>query len=351
MARMKRRWALAFCWINLAVLVVALIEVATNQMSTRDLLQMLAYALVCANLSGVLGVWIITDIAGRLAVRKFPILPVVVSGIILVSAVGCLIAQALFVEIGFPMPQHFWQGYLDTLRIALPLAALFGMGALAYSSLRRRAQLAEQRLHEKEMAEERSRKLAAEARLRSLESRIHPHFLFNTLNSISSLIAVNPERAEQTVGRLASLLRASLETSQQRLIPLREELKMVESYVDIEKVRFGEKLRASVEVPAQLQDAKVPPMSVQSLVENAVKHGITPLSGGGDFLVAASADNGNLRIEVSDTGAGFDLASIPAGHGLDSLVERLDSLFGERARLNVFRRNNYSVVEMILPRV
>jgi len=106
-----------------------------------------------------------------------------------------------------------------------------------------------------------------------------------------------------------------------------------------------------VEVPAELQDAKVPPMSVQSLVENAVKHGITPLSGGGEVLITASAENGGLRIEVRDTGPGFDLAAIPAGHGLDSLVERLDALFGAQARLNLLRRDGYSVVEMVLPRL
>jgi len=209
----------------------------------------------------------------------------------------------------------------------------------------------EERLNEKEVAEERARKVAAEARLRSLESRIHPHFLFNTLNSISSLIAVNPAQAEQMVGRLAALLRISLDTSSRPLIPLREELLMVESYIDIETVRFGEKLRGSVDVPAELQDLKVPPMSVQSLVENAVKHGITPQSGGGECRVTASADDGSLRIEVRDTGPGFDLAAIRAGHGLDSLVERLDSLFGAKAHLKVSRRDGYSVVEMVLPQV
>jgi len=104
-------------------------------------------------------------------------------------------------------------------------------------------------------------------------------------------------------------------------------------------------------VPAELQDAKVPPMSVQSLVENAVKHGITPQSGGGEILVTASAENDGLRIEVRDTGPGFDLAAIPAGHGLDSLVERLDALYGAKARLNFLRRDGYSVVEMVLPRL
>src|SRR5262249_45255583 len=152
-----------------------------------------------------------------------------------------------------------------------------------------------------------------EAQLRSLESRIHPHFLFNTLNSISALIAVNPGRAEQIVGRLATLLRASLDTSNQPLIPLHQELAMVESYVDIERVRLGDKLRGSLAVPAELQSAKVPPMSVQALVENAVKHGIAPKSVGGEVRVTVSADNGSLRIKVRDSGPGFELTAIPVG--------------------------------------
>ena len=90
-------------------------------------------------------------------------------------------------------------------------------------------------------------------------------------------------------------------------------------------------------------------MSVQSLVENAVKHGITPQSGGGEVMVKASAENGTLRIQVRDTGPGFDLSAVPAGHGLDSLVERLDALFGTRARLNVLPPEGCCAVEMILP--
>ena len=348
----KKNLLFALAWINLAVGIVVLIEIAGNQVSTgRALWHMLAYVLVYANLTGILGLFVLGWLVEKLVLRKVPLVPVAAAGIIVLSAVGCLLAQTVLMEIGFVIPQHFWPEYLRTLRVALPLAILFGLGAFAHALLRTRIQVMEAKLHAKEVTEERARKLAAEARLRSLESRIHPHFLFNTLNSISSLIAVNPDRAEQIVGRLAVLLRASLDTSHQPLIPLREELAMVESYVDIERARFGDKLRGSVEVPAELQGARVPPMSVQSLVENAVKHGITPQSGGGELLVTASAENGSLRIEVRDTGPGFDLSAIHAGHGIDSVVQRLDALFGAKARLNVFRRDGYSVVEMVVPRV
>jgi len=347
----KTNWALAFFWINLSVAIVVLILIATNQISSaRELLHVLVYALVYANLTGSLGVLLIGGLLERLVLHKSPPIPLVAASILVLSALGCLLAQTLLMEIGFVVPQHFWPEYIHTLRVAMPLAVVFGLGALVHGSLRGRVQLMEEKVREKEVAEERTQKLAVEARLRSLESRIHPHFLFNTLNSISSLIVVNPARAEEIVGRLAALLRASLDTSEQPLIPLRQELAMVESYVDIERVRFGDKLRGSVRVPVELQDAQVPPMSVQSLVENAVKHGITPQSDGGEFLVTASAENGSLRVEVRDTGPGFDLAAVRAGHGLDNLVGRLDALFGAKARLNVFRRDGYSVVEMVLPR-
>ena len=348
----KNRWAFALIWINLAVAVVVLIQIAGNQISsTRELLYIVGYSLVFANLTGVLGVLILGTVMERLQRRRLPPIPAAVLAILALTGVGCLLAQTLLMVIGLVVPRHFWADYFDTLKVAVPLSAVFGLGALLHASLQDRVHSAEEKLHEKEIAEERARKLATEARLRALESQIHPHFLFNTLNSISSLIASNPARAEQIVCRLAALLRASLDNSNQPLVPLRQELAIVESYIDIERARFGDQLRSAVKVPPELRDAQVPSMSVQSLVENSVKYGITPHSGGGEVTVVASAENGNLRIEVQDTGPGFELSAVPAGHGLDNLVGRLDAIFGTKARLNAFRRDGQSVVEMVLPRV
>jgi sensor histidine kinase YesM len=348
----RRNWTFSLLWTNLAVAVVVLILLLENQISSaRQLLNVLAYALVYSNLVMLLGLLLLGRLARRLAPRRLPLVQALAGCIIVVVPVGCLLVQVLLMAIGVVVPQHFWREYLATLRVSVPLAAVFGLGAFLHASLRDRLQVTERALREKELAEERAKKLAAEARLRSLESRIQPHFLFNTLNSISSLITLDPVRAEQIVGRLAAFLRASLDTSDRSLIPLREELTMTESYIDIEKVRFGDKLGGSVNVPAALQEIKVPPMSVQALVENAVKHGVTPKLGGGEICVAASAEGDNLRIEVSDSGFGFDLSMVPPGHGLDNLIERLNALFGDKARLNAFRRDGHSVVEMVLPRV
>ena len=346
----KRDWVFSFLWVNFAVVVVVLILLVGNQISSsRELLHILAFSLFYANLTGFLGVLILGGFAGKL-LHNPPMIPLVVS-ILVIIPLGCLLAETLQMLVGLVVPREFWREYLHTLRLAMPLAIVFNTGAIVHASLRGRVQSMEERLREKEVAEERARKLAAEARLRLLEAQIHPHFLFNTLNSISSLIVVNPERAEHIVGHLAALLRASLDTSGEPLIPLQKELAMVESYLDIERARLGDKLRSSIAVPTDLESAKVPPMSVQSLVENAVKYGITPQSDGGEVVVFAAAENRYLRIEIRDTGPGFDLSAIPARHGLDNLVSRLNALFGAKARLNVLRRDGHSVVEMVLPRV
>jgi len=352
MSSTKTDWRFSLLWINLAVIVVIFVRVVGYQVKgVWELLYELAYSLLFANLTGVLALLVIGAAMTRVQIRKFSLLPTLLACILVFVPAGCLLAETVLLAIGVLAPRSFWTDYFNILRISMPLATVFGFGALLHATLRERLRVAEEKLREKEVAEERAQKLATEARLSFLESRIHPHFLFNTLNSIGSMITVDPERADQTLGKLATLLRASLDNSNQALIPLQQELAMVESYLDIEKARFGNKLRGSTEVVDEVRSAKVPPMSVQALVENAVKHGIAPQRGGGEILVAASAENGNLRIEVRDTGPGFNLTAIPAGRGLDNLVERLSALFGDHARLNVFRRDGQSVVEMVLPRL
>ena len=140
--------------------------------------------------------------------------------IALATTAGCLVAGLITIEIGLVPRNQYWREFSNAVRLSTLLALAFGLSAFFYERLRGKLEAANVKLKQKELDEERALKLAAEARLSSLESRIHPHFLFNTLNSISSLIPVNPERAEEIVGRLAALLRSSLDTSRQNLIPL-----------------------------------------------------------------------------------------------------------------------------------
>jgi sensor histidine kinase YesM len=347
---MERLWILVGLNVVVTVLVPVIGSAGHQALSLKGQFQEWMPALVYTNVTAMPALLAGPSVVVWLRLRKWPLALGVLVTILFFSATGCLAAQALLMWAGMAVPEHFWREYVRTVQATVLLAIVFGLGAFSYASMQDRLHRTEERLREKEAAEERTEKLAAEARLRSLESRLHPHFLFNTLNSISALIAIDPARAEQIVGRLAALLRSALDTTSQPLIPLEQELAMVEDYIDIERARFGDKLRGRLDVPAALRDARVPPLCVQSLVENAVKHGITPLRTGGEVCVSASAVNGQLRIEVSDTGSGFDLAVIRAGHGLDSLVGRLDALFGSQAHLSVSRRDGRCVVEMVLPR-
>jgi len=350
MRRTARAWITSLVWVNLCVPFVAVVQLAgTGAWGARDLMRMWAYSLVYANVTALPAILTLPGWVERFSGHERTQVFILVLGSLSSVAVGCLAAQTLLMWGRIATPQHFWADYLHTLQSAMPLAVAFALGAFFYASQRGRLQAAEAKLHEEEIATERARKLAAEARLQSLESRLHPHFLFNTLNSISSLIPTDPPKAEHVVMRLAGLLRSSLDTTSQPLVPLARELAITADYVEIERVRFGGKLRGRIDVPEELHDLTVPPLSIQSLVENAVKHGITPRPAGGEFTVTASRANAHLCIEISNTGPGFDLTAILAGHGLDNLMSRLDALYGDSARLNVLRRDGWCVVQMILP--
>jgi LytS/YehU family sensor histidine kinase len=205
-------------------------------------------------------------------------------------------------------------------------------------------------LRTRQFEEERARKLAIAAQLESLESRVRPHFLFNTLNSISALTREDPERAERMVELLSALLRFSLDANQRQTVPLGDEVKIVSDYLEIERVRFGERLSFSLAVADELKQVQVPPFALQTLVENSLKHSIAPRRAGGELRVRAQADGQDLRLEVWDDGPGFTAEAITTGHGLDNLQARLKTLFGDRAMLDIRRKEPFTVVSMLLPR-
>ena len=348
--RVERKTILLLLAINVFVIAVQLLFFSAYRgWNGRELLYALAMSLIYADVTAIPAMLILPGILEKLATRKSLLYPAMILGPLFFLLAGCLAAQLLLRWTGLFEPD-FWQWYVRTIPPALLGASLFGAGAFFYGSLQERLRKSEERMHQKEVLAAQAQKLAAEARLNSLAARLHPHFLFNTLNSISSLIIENPSLAEETVGRLATLLRSSLDNTSQPLIPLRQEMAMIRDYIAIEKVRFGEKLTSNIVVSEDLQEAKVPPLSILSLVENAVKHGINQQPGGGTLQVVASRQpEGSLLIEVRNSGPGFSLAAIPASHGLDNLVGRLNALFGEKARINVLQRDAWCVVQMMVP--
>jgi signal transduction histidine kinase len=181
------------------------------------------------------------------------------------------------------------------------------------------------------MASERS---AAEARLKVLQAQIEPHFLFNTLANLQALIDVDPKRAQEMLRHLDGYLRATLATTRAERGTLAEEFALLKSYLEILAIRMGPRLAFELELPAELGGARLPPMLLQPLVENAIRHGLEPKVEGGRVRVAAREERGALVLLVEDTGQGFgNSAAGGTGVGLAHVKERLAAIYGDAATM------------------
>jgi len=175
-----------------------------------------------------------------------------------------------------------------------------------------------------------------EARMAAMQAQVEPHFLFNTLASIDHLIEVDPPRASRMQRNLIALLRASMPAMREKATNLGRELEVVRPYLEILKVRMEERLQAQVDVSEGLYSADFPPMMLQSLVENAIKHGLEPKADGGSLVVSAEVAHGKLQVSVADTGVGFARAATAGtGTGLSSIRERLKLIYGDAAELRI----------------
>jgi signal transduction histidine kinase len=213
---------------------------------------------------------------------------------------------------------------------------------------------------EQSLREQEINKLATEAQLRALRAQINPHFLFNALTTISYLVQTAPDRAIETLMKLTSLLRSVLRTDGE-FVTLEQELQLIASYLDIEKARFEERLRVSIDVPDELLSLRVPSLLVQPLVENAIKHGITPSRFGGEVQIRARLEpsmdatqtSDVLDITVSDSGIGASEIELARGRrrgvGLSNIEERL-RYYGPTASLRITSTlGQGTVVELKLP--
>ncbi|MEK6283859.1 MAG: histidine kinase [Acidobacteriota bacterium] len=173
--------------------------------------------------------------------------------------------------------------------------------------------------------------LATRSEVKALRAQINPHFLFNALNTLADLTHEDPQAAEATIVNLAQVFRFTLEATKRETVALGEELDFVRSYLEIERARFEDKLRYEIHVPDSLRDARIVPMLIQPLVENAVKHGIAPKVEGGSVVIRASACNGSIELSVEDNGVGFQTANARKNHtgiGLANVQGRIEKLFG-----------------------
>lgn len=266
-----------------------------------------------------------------------------------IAAAGSLVAAFVVCNVGISTPGRIWNEYRNSLPFSIVVTLAIGLSTTAYETLRARLQEAEIALRTRQMEQERANKLLAEARLSSLESSIHPHFLFNTLNSIAALIPIDPHRAEDMVARLASLLRFSLNAQHSGLVPLAQEMKVVRDYLEIEAARFGPRLRYEISVPELMDSIRIPAMALQTLVGNSIKHVAAHRVEGASIRISGQLETDRACLEVSDDGPGFSSDQIEPGHGLGNLVARLDFLFGGQGRLEIRREQERTIVRLSLP--
>jgi len=348
--RLKR--ILRFLWINtLAAMVVPfLVWAMSPHIILASLLLTFAFSCLHAQIIGGLATYTLPKI-WRLLSRLHPVLDwlLYIVSCVAIALAGGMMAGVVILILHLIPVAVYWSEFGIIMKFCVVGMLQIGIVMKIYESVRSRLDQTTLELRSKELDRERALKLVTEARLASLTSRVHPHFLFNTLNSISSLIQEDPQRADRLVERMAALLRFSLDSAQSGLVPLADEIKITTDYLEIEKARFGERLRYHLDVPDDLLQIKVPPLSVQTLVENSVKYAIAPVRAGGEIHLAARRSGASILLEVGDTGPGFDISKIPAGHGVENLQSRLVVVFGEKSKLTCTSHDGRCAVVISIP--
>jgi sensor histidine kinase YesM len=262
---------------------------------------------------------------------------------------GLLLGNSFLYLIGFVKFSNIVPLNWEILFLPLAIGIIFGGGAYFYESSQAKLVETEEQLRQKEIDEANANRLATEAQLASLESRIHPHFLFNTLNSIAALIREEPILAEKTVEKLSALLRYSLDSNAKSLVSLEQELEITEKYLDIEKVRFDKRLIYKIDCEPRFLETKLPPLSLQTLVENSIKHVVSNTSEQTEIMVSVKEIGESIEISVCDSGNGFDENNLKENHGLDNLRKRLQTIFGDDASLHI-AENEKGCVILRLPK-
>jgi hypothetical protein len=253
---------------------------------------------------------------------------------------AAVLAAALWVGMARLLGRLFTFG--DRLDAAMPL--LITVGLLLY--------LLAVALHYTWLAIQASRDAAIQARdaeLRALKAQINPHFLFNSLNSIAALAVSDPPRAREMCLLLSDFLRKTLGLGEKQSIPWRDEMELARTYLDVEQIRFGARLRVAARMDAACAECQVPPLVLQPLIENAVRHGIATLIDGGEIRLGSDLRDGYLRVRVENQ---FDAESpSPRRHGLGlrNVRDRLETRFPGSAHLTTNAANDTFVAEMIIP--
>lgn len=344
LARLGRLALYLTAWVPLAGLLVFLMTGPGILSWQEALAVMLPLCLVYAFVS--LATWYPCR---RLPLRQTGVLTLLVS-----HAAAAAAASTLWVMTGFAWAQGLsgmavFQELDQRLEPQLPL--LFGFGVLIYllSVAFHYLLLAVAASREAERREMQAHALAREAELKALKAQINPHFLFNSLNSISALTSLDPARARQMCVLLAEFLRSTLGLGEKTSIPLEEELALARCFLAVEKVRFGARLRVEEDVQEQCRSRPIPPLLLQPLIENAVNHGIARLAEGGWIRLEARCADGRLVIVLENAIDPEAPAGRSNGMGLANVRRRLEARYGDEARLEAGAAGDRYRVRLSLP--
>ena len=261
------------------------------------------------------------------------------------AVAGCLVASVLRYLVG-ATPQSEGASFILRVFVSwLAPAVALTAGCVLYL----RARAIRDEANEAALRNAALEKQRSESRLRLLQAQIEPHFLFNTLSNIRRLCQNDAAGGRVMLGQLSRYLRAALPKIRESDATLGDEIELVSAYLGVQAIRMGERLQVVIRVPPALAGANVPPMMLATLVENAIKHGIAPLTEGGSIVVTASRRGDALLLSVADTGKGFD-ASSGSGVGLANIRARLAALYGAAATLKLEANSPRGVVaSLILP--
>jgi two-component system LytT family sensor kinase len=338
----------ALAWTPLAVL-YALVLATQPGMDVTSALWGTGWTVGSAALLGVVAWWVSTRVQYERAHRvRFLVLHGIFS-----LAYGGILTGEIALAIKYRAPLAAYERFM---REAFGWQVLYGVALYGLVVGISYALQAARRLREEERRAARSEALRIDAELRALRAQLNPHFLFNTLHSITALVRIDPADGERALEQFATLLRYVLDVNQSRSeeVPLEEELGFVRTYLALERLRLGERLRVREEIDPDALECLVLGFSLQPLVENAIRHGIAPRAGEGTLRIAADLVGEQLVLEVADDGAGADGARVAEapGVGLNAVRQRLETRWGDRARMEIVTapRNGF-LVRLTVPAV
>ncbi len=299
----------------------------------------LFYALIC------LAPWNMCRVLPPGEAPAFKILGNHLAAAVVAGLMWIVLAKGLGLLVG----RYLFAGVNERLSTLLPL--LFGIGVLLYllSVALHYVLLSMESSKEAETREQEALTLARESELKALKAQINPHFLFNSLNSISALATVDGLRAREMCIKLSDFLRSTLKLAEKQSISLADELALAKAYLEVEQVRFGARLLVEIDSDPTCDQCVVPSLLLQPLVENAVKHGIAGLVDGGTIRLEARCSDGRLQLKIQNEFDPDAPAASRHGLGLRNVRDRLRALYENRARVDTSETAGRFVVEMGLP--